>query len=438
MGGDGPTLRSMDPTDTLRGALEAAENASPVGAVEAVTRRLGSDLSASAVSFLAVDLGGRALVRQVHVPFGGAEIADPHGTKGRARHEGEEAAVLLPLDGGPAERALREQAPQVLPPGTEHCSATCPDWTVLAPVTERGEALGLLEFCLPREPDAGTVADISRAAHLLAYVLVATRRHTDLYEWGQRSVQFSLSAEIQRRLLPPARTCEGGVFTLSAWLEPAASVGGDTFDYSLERNELHLSLTDAMGHGTTSALTATLCVGSLRNSRRQGASLLEQAQAANAALGAHATEVGEEGFVTGLLARLDLRTGELSVVDAGHVCPLLVREGKVEELALDVALPLGMLEDSAYTATTVPLLPGDRLVLVTDGMLERQAEGLDLRAALLETIDMHARETTRFLADKVLEIAGGELADDATLLVLDWHGGDSSRRDTEAGADRKY
>jgi hypothetical protein len=56
--------------------------------------------------------------------------------------------------------------------------------------------------------------------------------------------------------------------TSSGWLEPAASIGGDTFHYSLGRDVLHLSVTDAMGHGVASALTATLCVGSLRNTRR--------------------------------------------------------------------------------------------------------------------------------------------------------------------------
>ena len=137
--------------------------------------------------------------------------------------------------------------------------------------------------------------------------MIANRRHTDLFEWGQRTTPFTLPAEIQRRLLPAAFTCEAGAFSLSAWLEPAADVGGDTFDYSLGRDALHLSITDAMGHGIASALTATLCVGSLRNTRRQGASLLEQVAAANTALAEHFTNVDDEGFATGLLGRLDLR-----------------------------------------------------------------------------------------------------------------------------------
>ena len=181
----------------------------------------------------------------------------------------------MKFDDGPVAAALRTQTVQVLPPPPGDSPGKAARWIVLAPVTERGEALGLLQLSLPTAPDASVLAQIARIGHLLAFVVIANRRHTDLFEWAQRSTVFSLPAEIQRRLLPAAFTCEAGAFTLSAWLEPAASVGGDTFDYCLGRDVLHLSLTDAMGHGVASALTATLCVGSLRNTRRQGGSLLD-------------------------------------------------------------------------------------------------------------------------------------------------------------------
>jgi serine phosphatase RsbU (regulator of sigma subunit) len=400
--------------------LDTAEDASPVEAVEAVTRALGGALGATAVSFLIADLSGRSVVRLSHVT--GAETAEE-----------------LPFDGGPAEQALRTQTVQVLPPAAQDgAGQPATEWTVLAPVTERGEALGLLEMSLPMEPSAEVLADIVRTAHVLGFVVIANRRHTDLFEWGQRSTPFTLPAEIQRRLLPAAFTCEAGAFTLSAWLEPAANVGGDTFDYSLGRDVLHLSLTDAMGHGVASALTATLCVGSLRNERRRGASLLEQATAANAALTEHAETVAVEGFVTGLLGRLRLGTGSLSLVNAGHVPPYLARDGRVGTVALPPGLPLGMFPDAHYDVTELHLRPGDRLVFVTDGMLERNAAALDLRAEIAATRSLHPREATRRLADKVLAATGPVLADDATLLVLDWHGHhDQARddRDTVAGAD---
>ncbi len=83
--------------------LAAAENATPVDAVEAVTRELGAALHASSVSFLIADLSGRALVRMAHVPLGSTD----------GRHHGGETASVLPFDGGPQEEALRTQAVQV-------------------------------------------------------------------------------------------------------------------------------------------------------------------------------------------------------------------------------------------------------------------------------------------------------------------------------------
>ena len=174
---------------------------------------------------------------------------------------------------------------------------------LILPVTDRGDAIGVLELILPRYPDAQVVADVAAAAHALSYVVVANRRHTDLFEWGQRTTPFSLAAEIQRRLLPGSFTCEAGQFTISGWMEPASAVGGDTFDYALGEDALQVSITDAAGHDVAAALLATLLVGSLRNGRRRGLDLGEQARNANDALVAHSS-VGQ--FVTGQLMRIDL------------------------------------------------------------------------------------------------------------------------------------
>jgi serine phosphatase RsbU (regulator of sigma subunit) len=192
-----------------------------------------------------------------------------------------------------------------------------------------------------------------------------------------------------------------------------------------------------MGHGVASALTATLCVGSLRNTRREGATLLEQAAAANSALEGYATGMSEDGYVTGLLGQLDLPTGVLRLVNAGHVAPYLARSGQVRPIDLATGLPMGLFGDAEYSATDVQLEPGDRVVFVTDGMLERNAAALDLIAEIGETRSMHPRETTRRLADLVLEVTGPTLADDATLLVLDWHGHHGRDRDSVAGADAR-
>lgn len=418
---------------SLTRLLHAAQVAAPVDAVNALTREVGKRLGAVSVSFLIADMSGRALVRLVHVSL------DPDGqTPGASTLEAghrtldEESATTVPFDGGPVERVVRSQRPEVIPP--EHLAGQR-SWTVLAPVTERGEAIGVLELLLPEEPGEEDTAEIASLAHLLAFVVIANRRHTDLFEWGQRSRPLSLSAEIQQRLLPGSRTCEAGAFSLSAWLEPAADIAGDTFDYSLERDTLHLSVTDAMGHGVGAALTATLCVSALRGSRRTGASLPQQARAANNAVAERDTADGIDDFVTGLIGRIDLDTGVLHLVNAGHVMPYLARDGEVSKVALPVNLPFGILAGTVYQSVDLGLQPGDRIVFVTDGMLERNAANIDLPAAIRGTGSLHPREAVAALADSVLAATGRALSDDATVLCLDWYGGHGQHRTASQGAD---
>lgn len=388
--------------------LNAVEATAPVEAVEVLANELAAMLDADDVSFLIADLSGDALVR-----FGSTD--------------GERAATdadRVPLGNSPYGRAVRSQQVCVESDGDSS--------RVYAPVTERGDALGVLELVLPGAPDGDTVAFIASAAHALAYVVIAGHRRTDLFERGLRSVPFSLEAEIQHRLLPASYTFEGSEFTVAGWLEPASDVAGDTFDYSVERGLLHLSLSDAMGHGINAAQLATLAVSSLRNSRRAGASIVEQARAASTALSRHADDLEE--YVAALLARVDLHSGQVTAVNAGHLSPFLVRDGLVTTLDLSSDVPLGMFADADYQRQSFHLEPGDRLVLVTDGMIERNAATMDIPARLDELRGLHPREVVHRLARAVISETGGDLLDDATVLCIDWYQPLERGRAARAGA----
>jgi serine phosphatase RsbU (regulator of sigma subunit) len=391
--------------------LAAAEAAAPVAAVEVVGRLLADMIGAHDVGFLIADYSGDSLIRLGH---------SQRQVGGRSR----ETAERVPLSGTPHGRALSRQSVEVV----SDSSGTC----LFAPVTSRGEAVGVLELEVDTVPDERIVSDVAQAAHALAYIVIANRRYTDLFEWGQRSVPLSLAAEIQHRLLPGAYTCEGGQFTLAAWLEPAGDVGGDTFDFSLERDSLLFSITDAMGHTVRSSLLATLLVGSLRHGRRRGASLSEQARLADAALTEHA---GGSAFVTGQIVRVDLASGAAQVVNAGHPPPLRLRDGVVDEVPLDADPPFGAVAESEFRVQTLPLRPGDRLMFLTDGVLERRAAAVDVRAMLAASREEHPREAVQHLIRAAVNASDGRLEDDATALCFDWHGGGPGDRVAVAGAD---
>src|SRR3954449_6912632 len=404
---------SEDPVIDVGALLEKVEAAAPIDAVEAVATALGDMVRAREVALLIADFTGRAVVRLTSA-----------GRVAGARSHGVEQAQTLPLSGTVYEQVLRTQQVDV--------AALDGGARMIVPVTDRGDAIGLLEVVLPRIPSAAEVTDISTAAHALAYVVIAARRHTDVFEWGQRSQPFALAAEIQRRLLPASYTCEAGQFTLAGWLEPASSVGGDTFDYTLDRDSLQVSITDAVGHQVAAALLATLLVGALRNGRRKGLDLAEQARYANDSLAENAPP-GQ--FVTGQLMRVDLHAGTAAIVNAGHPFPLRLRDGKVEEVDLRIEPPFGVVPGKSFDVQEFPLEPGDRIVLLTDGMQERNAVNLDVAAALSETADQHPREVVHALGAAVLKETGGDLRDDATMVCLDWYGGPPRGRNSEQGAD---
>ena len=249
---------------------------------------------------------------------------------------------------------------------------------------------------------------------------------------------MSLAAEIQHRLLPESFTCDAGRFIIAGSLEPAADVGGDTFDYTLNGHGLNMSLTDAMGHDVRAALLATVVVGALRNARRAGVGLAAQARPPtrrcsntpcsehhavldqSAQVAAALAEHGAQAMVTGQLLWVDFETGHTKFINAGHVWPLLLRDSHVEEVTPVVDLPFGIASHAEYHVQSLDLRPGDRLVLLTDGMLEPQGHERELRQLIEETGTLHPREATRALTQSVMRASDHDPRDDATVLCLDW------------------
>jgi len=113
-----------------------------------------------------------------------------------------------------------------------------------------------------------------------------------------------------------------------------------------------------------------------------------------------------------------------------------VRDGVASTIALNVDPPFGSPSTTHYTVQPLELEPGDRLMFLTDGMLERTANTVDVHPVLTACQDLHPREAVQHMTRTIVEACGGELSDDATVLCFDRHGGPPRDRDANAGADR--
>ena len=193
-------------------------------------------------------------------------------------------------------------------------------WRVWAPVRERAERIGVLELGFPGIDDE-LLALGDDLGLLVGHLTHTAGRYTDLIELRRRRRPMNLAAEMQWDLLPPL-SFTSPELAIAGLLEPAYFVAGDAFDYSLNGDVFGFAIIDAMGHGVHSTLASTLALGAFRYGRRRGLELSVIAEHIDDAVTEH---FQGDCFVTGHLASLDVATGDLRWVNAGHPPPLLLR-----------------------------------------------------------------------------------------------------------------
>jgi serine phosphatase RsbU (regulator of sigma subunit) len=327
--------------------------------------------------------------------------------------------TLLPVNGGEPVTGAGE------PPWHcfDHQSEVIDGTDLYLPVTARGDRIGVLR-CFPAPDDTDERGELAEVATLLAHELQAAAAGTDRYRIAARSRRLTLAAEMQWELLP-GRSRDRPAYSLAGQLEPSYSVNGDSFDWAEQEGRLFLSVLNGMGEGVSAALLTALATQALRNARRAGIPLADQAALADQALFA---EYRGDRHVSALLLELDPAGGQLTVIDAGSPRMLLLRDGAVEDLPLEAQFPLGMFEGSDYVAQTFPLRTADRLVIVSDGVAQAAAAAgrygdAALRRFVRRTHAMAPLQAVRSLLGDLRSFLGsGELEDDAVAVCLDWTG----------------
>ena len=260
-------------------------------------------------------------------------------------------------------------------------------------------------------------------AGVIAALLVTRGQCTDIYTTLRRSQKLTLAAEMQWDLLPPL-SLDSGRVSVAGLIQPAYEVGGDSFDYALNGNTLEFGVFDAMGHGLASSQLSHLAVTSYRHSRRIRLDLEATYEMMDEAVRGRGWD---EVFVTCILGRLDIVTGELQWINVGHPAPFLIRSGEVLRLR-DCAptLPAGLGNGRVTEIANDVMHPGDRLCCVTDGVVDSHRPGGEdfgeerVRSFLAEASPKRdTMETVRQLTHTVLD-HHGFLSDDCTVFLIEY------------------
>jgi serine phosphatase RsbU (regulator of sigma subunit) len=296
---------------------------------------------------------------------------------------------------------------------------------VLLPLTSWGDRAGVLrvEFERAVALDPEFVARLAEIADELAVALRAADKDTDRYRKVQRRQRLTMAAELQWDLLP-GRSLSDDRFQLAGGLDPAYAMYGDHYDWSVTGDRLTVTVLNGHGDGMDAALLTTMAVNAMRNARRSGAGIVEQAELASDAV--YSRYAGNAHVAT-LLLEVDLETGEVSAVDAGSPRALIAQNGEIRSVTLDQQLPLGMFDDGRYELQHFRLAPGDRLLVVSDGVHAAAPGGRPpygasalvtaLRGTRLQPPTEAVSTVIRGLRDYH---AGLDPEDDAVVVCLDW------------------
>jgi serine phosphatase RsbU (regulator of sigma subunit) len=254
----------------------------------------------------------------------------------------------------------------------------------------------------------------------LAVLIMSARMLQELrdHRWqleaalAQRQAELRKAAHIQRQLLPQETPALDG-YQLAATCLPAADVAGDFYDWMLMPDgRLSLTVADVMGKG----MAASLVMASLRAALRAAPSDIGPAARIKLAEESMALGFNAELFVTVFHGDVDLASGRLRYVDAGHGhCAIRWSDGELAHFT-ERSLPLNIQAEQEYREGEVQLGVDDVLIVYSDGLVEREGDRTgDLSEFSVELADARDAED---LIGRLVARMPQHLPDDVTVLVL--------------------
>lgn len=247
----------------------------------------------------------------------------------------------------------------------------------------------------------------------------------DLAAWAQQelvaSTEMAQASRVQAAMLPQTAARPGG-WEIDGLCVPARSVGGDFFDFSATDEFIHVAIGDVMGKGTGAALLGAGIRSALRGTVGAVAAGVDLGVTVTQVAGSQLADLESAGsFVTLFQAAIEVDSGRLRYVDAGSGLAVLVHpDGAVEQLRGDDR-PLGVLPDDYWTEHERTMGVGDRLVVVSDGVLDLIDDETDWVGELGRLAATHP--TVAGLLAAVRELTRTRTPQDDVTVVVARHGG---------------
>lgn len=225
--------------------------------------------------------------------------------------------------------------------------------------------------------------------------------------------ELERATEVQQSLLPQENIQVDG-YDVAGMFRPSRNVGGDFYDWYQTPEGLHLTFADAMGKGMGAALIAATVRAVMRSTGLRHDLDTAFASASRAI----ATDLdSSNSFVTLFHARLEAASGKVSYVDAGHGLALHVHSGGTVDRLPSGGPPVGAWEGTEWPQSVMELLPGDSLVVVSDGVLDVFDSVEDFTDAVLQAT--YNQESAQAASTAILALAPAETAeDDVTVVVV--------------------
>ena len=281
-------------------------------------------------------------------------------------------------------------------------------------INSKDEVIGVIHLDTVKQSVAFDEEELETLTTIALQASLAVQK-SDLFDAAKRSenlkVDLQVANEIQRKFLPQ-RSIKNDRYAFFSYYRPMQQVGGDYFDYvKLDNNRVGIVVADVVGHGIAAALLMAKVSAESRFALATCKSAVDAVQSMNTNL----SDLNIDRFVTLALALVDFNENKMTIVNAGHMPPLLRNEaGEYRKLAEEEAgIPLGISEHFEYESIEVALEVGDVVTMYTDGVNEAMNANDEqlTTASLIEELKQSQCKEPQAICERIVKIVARHSGD---------------------------